>query len=520
MLARLAYAAGAFTAAAELSLRPRNAAVVARSSTQTPYQTAGQGRRAQGWYAPSSGPNDAVISGLATMRQRARAAVRNDGLAKGALGRLVTNIIGTGIKPQSMAPTEALRTEVQNLWARWADESDADGLLDFYGQQALAVRSCLESGEMFVRLRPRLLSDGLTVPLQLQLLESEQCAETFTTTADNGNVVRAGIEFDQLGRRVAYWMWKAHPGDSVQQFMTVQQRVPVPADLVVHMYDPCRPGQLRGTTFLAQTLVTLKDRNELMDAALLRQKLANLITGFLKRPAGAGGDLVLDPLTGQPIQTDATGLPMVAFEPGTFQELGPGEDVAFSNPPGVDQSFETFGRQLLMDVAVGVEIPYEVLTGDLSRINDRTARMMLNEFRRGIQRWQAHVIAQQLNRRVWEAWWDRALLAGALTVPPTDYAARPWYYRAVQWTPQRFAYINPVQDVQARREEIRAGLTSRRRMVSELGDDIEVVDKEIAADNARADALGLIFDSDPRQIGSNGALQTAPANAPPAEGGP
>jgi len=44
------------------------------------------------------------------------------------------------------------------------------------------------------------------------------------------------------------------------------------------------------------------------------------------------------------------------------------------------------------------------------------------------------------------------------------------------------------------------------------------VDAEIAADNARADELGIVSDSDPRQTQNNGAAraaQTADQNAPP-----
>ena len=45
---------------------------------------------------------------------------------------------------------------------------------------------------------------------------------------------------------------------------------------------------------------------------------------------------------------------------------------------------------------------------------------------------------------------------------------------------------------------IRAGLLSRSEAISAFGYDAEDIDREIAVDNARADALGLVFDSDPR----------------------
>ncbi len=57
---------------------------------------------------------------------------------------------------------------------------------------------------------------------------------------------------------------------------------------------------------------------------------------------------------------------------------------------------------------------------------------------------------------------------------------------------------------------IRSGLMSRSEAVSAFGYDAEDVDREIAADNARADGLGLVFDSDARKVARTGAAQAAP----------
>ena len=71
---------------------------------------------------------------------------------------------------------------------------------------------------------------------------------------------------------------------------------------------------------------------------------------------------------------------------------------------------------------------------------------------------------------------------------------------------------------------IRAGLMSRSEAVSSFGYDAEDMDREIAADNARADAMGLIFDSDPRVTQKTGAMQVAtpdsstkPTSIPPSD---
>ena len=68
---------------------------------------------------------------------------------------------------------------------------------------------------------------------------------------------------------------------------------------------------------------------------------------------------------------------------------------------------------------------------------------------------------------------------------------------------------------------IRAGLMSRSEAVSSFGYDAEDMDREIAADNARADAMGLIFDSDPRVTQKTGAMQAgsaAPVEQPNQDG--
>jgi capsid protein len=177
------------------------AAILARSeAVQSAYEAGSQSRRAFGWQAPSASPNVAVLSTLASLRDRSRTATRNNGYAKGAIDKLVTNIIGTGIKPMSQAVDKSLRKQIDALWLKWTDESDADGLLDFYGQQAQAVRGFLEAGDEYIRLRARLPQDGLTVPLQLQVLEPELCPYTYNLVLGT-NRVRAGIEFDQIGRR-------------------------------------------------------------------------------------------------------------------------------------------------------------------------------------------------------------------------------------------------------------------------------------------------------------------------------
>jgi lambda family phage portal protein len=478
---------------------------LSRAATSV-YEAGSQTRRTLGWHAPTVSPNTAVLFNLSRLRDRARTATRNDGYAKNAIDVLVAELIGTGVKPQSLITDPDLRKAIQQLWLEWTDESDADGVLDWYGQQSQAVRAWLEGGEVFVRLRPRRLSDGLSVPLQVQVIEPELCPYMYSGLSPSGNRIRAGIEFDAIGRRVAYWFHPSRPGDFQDYDPT--QYIAVKADSVIHLYDPLRPGQLRGVPHLTQALIRLHELDKFDDATLLRQQLANLFAMFVTRPATMESEAT-HPLTGLPLGTSPEGDPMITLQPGIVQELNPGEEVEFSKPPDAGQGYRDFTKQQLQHVAASTGVPYELLTGDMSGLNDRVVRVILQRFRRRLQAWQHQIIAYQLCRRVWYAWFEQAVLSGALPVSLAAFIADPDLFAAAKWMPQGWPYLHPVQDIEASVKAIRAGLSTRSAEVSGQGDDAEQIDREQADDNARADGLKLQYDSDGRAPTGGGT----PANA-------
>lgn len=455
------------------------------------YEGAADGRRSSSWDAPDTGANSLIMPALRNLRSRSRAAVRNDPYAANAIDRRVSNLIGTGITPQPRLKDKELRTLLQELWEDWVDESDADQLTDFYGQQALVARTVEQSGECFIRLRPRRQEDGLAVPLQLQCLAPEFVPHDKFEVTKTGNVIRAGIEFNSLGQRVAYWCYRSHPSDMVALSAGYNMLVRIPASQMLHIFEPLEPGQLRGVPRLAPVLKRLRSLDNYDDAVLFRQEVANLFAGFIRKPA-ADGPPMLDPVTGAQIKVGSDGFtPMVALEPGTMQELLPGEEVEFSKPPDGGNNYPDFMRQQLMAAAAGAGLPYELMTGDMREVNDRAIRVVLNEFRRRLEQLQFAVYVHQLCRPVRAAWMDLAVLSGAL--PLDDYGQRRREYLRTRWVPQGWAYIHPVQDVQSKILEINAGLGSRSEMCLRAGTDAEIVDAENAADAARALSLGLNY---------------------------
>ncbi|WP_010490764.1 phage portal protein [Pseudomonas sp. S9] len=457
------------------------------------YEGAGTGRRAQGWDAPEGALNAVALPALPALRKRSKAAVRANPYAYSAISKRVSNIIGTGITPRASIKDADLRAALRQLWEDWTDESDADGLSDFYGQQALIARMVEETGECFVRMRYRRPEDGYAVPLQLQVLAAEYVPLDRNFRTRSGNTVRAGIEFNAIGQRVAYWMHGMHPGDVFSGAYGYNALHRIPADQVLHIFEPTEGGQLRGVPRLAPVLLRLKSLDSYDDAVLFRQEVSNLFAGFITRKATEGTQPEIDPLTGVPVVVDRDGAPLVGLEPGSMQELMEGEEVTFSDPPDAGGTYVDFMRQQLQAAAVGVDLPYELLSGDMGDISDRVLRVLLNDFRRRIEQLQFSVYVFQLCRPVRAAWMDTAVLSGAIALP--DYAARRREYLRTRWIPQGHPYIHPVQDVDGKLKEIKGGLASRSEHVLRTGYDAELIDEENAQDNQRAAGLGLTYDS-------------------------
>ena len=490
--------------------------LAATGKTTPTYDGVGGGRRALSWSVGNPGAVAAMLFNQNELRAKSRDLVRRNAWANSALESYVANAIGTGIKPQSMLTDALQREAVQALWRNWTVEADAAGLTDFYGLQAMACRAMLEGGEALIRLRYRRPEDGLSVALQIQVLEPEHLPVQMNLQSDNGNLIRAGIEFDRLGRRVAYHLYRSHPQDGLLAPMSGDgglSTVRVDAAEIIHLFRPLRPGQIRGEPWLARALVKLNELDQYDDAELVRKKTAAMFAGFVTRLSPE------DNLMGEGV-SDSNGVALAGLEPGTMQILEPGEDIKFSQPADVGGSYSEFLRMQFRAVAAAMGVTYEQLTGDLSLVNYSSIRAGLLEFRRRVEALQHGVIVHQLCRPIWQAWMDQAVLEGSLKMPGYSLAAKRRNYQCVKWIPQGWQWVDPLKEADAMKAAIRSGLMSRSEAISANGYDAEDVDREIAADNARADGLGLVFDSDPRHEltkSLSAATATVPTPAPTPE---
>jgi lambda family phage portal protein len=456
------------------------------------YDGGSKGRRTGGWTTGSTSANTEIQGNLVTLRNRARDLVRNDPFAARAVQAYVANIVGPGIIPTPAHRTDSRSKAAADLWRKWAESTQCDfeGRHDFYGLQSMICRALVESGEVLVRRIRTRSASKLAVPLQLQILESD-FLDVFRNNVSlpEGGYILQGIEFDSTGKRVAYWLYRHHPGDVAFPLAgLVSDRVPV--EEIMHIYRADRPGQVRGVTWLAPILLRLRDFNEFEDAHLVRQKIAACFTAFT-----IDAEPALD--TAENPTSDLTD----RVEPGMIMNLPPGKDVKFGNPPGVE-GYGEYSRAQLRAMAAGLNMPYEVFSGDLSQVNYSSGRMGWLEFHRNIQQWVYGLIIPQVCDPTWR-WF---IEAARISEPKADGVV-------ADWTPPRREMINPTEEVKAALTAIRGGIQTRSDFIRSMGNDPDRVYSELKSDNDTADKLGLVLDSDARKVTQVGQIQQLPQPA-------
>ena len=421
-------------------------------------------------WTPQPGAPNAAWTNPAMLRSRGLHEFSNNPLARRAVEALVNAAWGgSGITP-------LFRDRgVQALWERWSRACDAAGRLDWVGLGAQILTSVIVAGEAFIILRVDEAAPG--VPLTLQVLGPEYLDES---KVDASTI--AGIRYDGL-RPAGYWLFKQNPTLSGANLESVF----VPADQVLHVYRPLLPGATRGQSWLAPVLLSLHELSEYLTAALVRAKTAALFAGFVRSAEG-----------GNPLSQSGA---VPALEPGSMVRLQPGEDIEFSEPPPIETAFDPFVRTQMRRIAAGLGVPYELLSGDLSQVTFASGRAGLLEFRRTIESIQYTVVVALLCQPTLRRWSELARAVGVLPAD-ADTEVRRWVAPEIEMLDRRAEVLTDLL-------RVRAGFASRSEIIGRTGWRAEDVDAEIAADNARADALGLVFDSDARRRTQQG--QNVPA---------
>jgi lambda family phage portal protein len=348
----------------------------------------------------------------------------------------------------------------------------------------------IEGGDCFLRRRTRRASDGLPIPLQVQLYEADHL-DVSKDEARGDAVIRQGIEYDHIGRRVAYWMFPEHPGDTgvSRSFTHRMESVRIPAGQVSHLFERQRV-QSRGVPWGAAAMRAMRDFDDWSDAERLRKKLEACVVAIV---SGADEDSQEQVA---PTVVDAKGEIVEQFRPGMVAIARGGKKVDFNSPSAASGAAEWVRVQEHL-IASGWRVPYELLTGDLSQVNYSSYRAGSIEFRRDVDAKQWQIVIPLVCQPIWDWFVEAGFLAGRWRVTRAK----------VEWEPPAFEEVDRLKEYAADLIEVRSGFTTLARQIGKRGYDIRSTLQERAEENAELDRLGLVLDSDPRKVTKAGGAQ-------------
>ena len=435
--------------------------------------------RTDGWRPrrPGASARADHLADARELRHRARSLVSNVPCIAQAVNVMVSCTVGTGIVPRWVNDADG---RVAKRWKEWVPLADYDGLLDFYGLEAKAWGTMKVDGEVMARMRERRVGPTV-VPLQIQLMEIDWLDDQRNEVRGTSEVI-AGIEYNSRGERTAYWLFDRHPGD-VGLRATLRESQRVPADEIIHLFNPARPGQQAGISSLAPVIPTVRDLQVYEDAEQARKNLEARMGALGEWDESLlEGVKLPDSLANQAPGSAPAVLDLGELAGGGIVGLPPGMRNPTFIQPTAAPGYVDYVKHKQKIVAAGVGVPYEFMTGDMSEVNFSSSRVRTNQYKRDVERDQWTLLVPMFCGRITARWLQLIDLTGG----PVTKDVYP------DWTTPKWASVNPLQDVAADLSEVKGGLSSISEKIRQRGYDPELVFSELKSDLDRLSKDGTL----------------------------
>lgn len=497
-----------------LAAMPQFGAVAGDSSPPA----GGSGR----WWRPFARDAKAdTLRNLPLQRGASRELARTSPIAVGAINTNIDRVVGTGLALSASPHAGVLgwseeqalewKRHVQNEFSLWSDsaESDICQTLNFYEQQALVLRSVLESGDTFTVLPDGARTATQPYALRVQVLEADRVGNP-GNQQDDGTVA-GGVRADANGAPEAYYVYDRHPG-SVLMGQAAAYRGEWVARLgrsgrrrIVHHFRKLRPDMPRGVPYLAPIVDCIKQISRYTEAEIMAAVVSAYITVFIEAEGGNPAPVFQG---AQSVETPVGA--EVALGMGAVVGLAPGEKANMANPMRPNPNFEPFVLAIIKQMGMALGIPVELLLKQFNASYSASKAALLDAwiYFRSVRTWLARSFCQP----VYETWLAEAVAIGRVSAP--GFFADPrlrWAYSRAAWHGDSMGSINPKDEVAAYSAAIDARLMTRERAEWEMfGSDWNDTFEQKSSEHLRLKAAGLLPEPKP-----GAAPKAAPAGQEP-----
>lgn len=485
------------------------------------YAAAQVNRLTQGWSTMSSSANSDIFRALDAVRARSRTLANNDEYVKKWLSMVVTNVVGAqGFRLQARVtdsngkPDGLANKAIESAWARFCKKGvcDVTGREDMIGLCKISVKAAARDGEPIIEIvRGKAAANPFGIAFRV--LDIDRLDTNLNRQATPGiNGIRMGVELNDYGRAVAFYLKHNHPGEvyNPAMGMTESTHRRVLAEDIIHDFIADRPEQVRGMPWAHAAMLRLNNLGGYEEAAVIAARVGASKMGFFTTPDGQA----------EVISTDSTpddqggGLSMDA-DPGTFQTLPEGVQFQSFNPDYPTAMYADFVKANLRGIASGLGVAYHALANDLEGVSFSSIRSGTLEERdmwMVIQGWFTSGVLD----RMYAEFIASALAFGQIKLP--NGSALPLSklekFAEHAWQPRRWEWVDPRADIEADITAMNMGLKSPQSIAAKMGYDYEDLLDEIVAAQAMREEKGVELAGmpNPQQIAAAAGAAASAAN--------
>lgn len=480
--------------------RPRNAA------PPESFSAASNVLRDVAMWQPSRRSADAdILPSLDRLVARSRDIDRNNGVAKAGIQTIVDNVVGTGLRLSSrpnylvLGQTKewaiAFARDYEALFYEWWWSTACHAGDTMTGDQITTqnIRSQLVNGDWVVL--PQWIGDrGDGFSTKFLTVESDRL--TNPNNEGNTSTRRGGIDFEfATGMPLAYWFRNAHPGDynstGYDGWTRIPRKTPWGRLQVLHGFDPDRPAQSRGKPLLSAVLSNFKSADRYVNAEINAAVANAMVAGLIYTDLDQDAIVELFRNKEDEYLKARKEHSSIQLEAGSLVPMFPGDKLEPFIPSRPAAQFGAFMTNVHRIIAVGLDMPYELLMKDFSETNYSSARASMLEAWRSFMRRRDWLGTQWMDN-VNMLFMEEVVNDGRLKLPRgvDFYRYKQALTRARYIGPGR-GWVDPVKEATAAALRIKFNLSTLEKECAEQGDDWREVLEQVAYELKEKERLGI-----------------------------
>ncbi len=393
------------------------------------------------------GPEDfSAFSDRMQLIRQVRDLEQNFGLFQSIIDKLALYAFGK-IRYQARTGDEAVDQATEDYLDEWFDTCDISGRHDFQAFISIAFKSALRDGDFVAKWRRDVGG------IRIQGIESDRIGGNVIATAAENYFQGITVDVD-TGAPQSYDIYRRTRAN------VYMDKVTVPAEDVLLLFDPRRIDQYRGITPFAPIANEARDLKEVLEACLTGTKFENYHAAIGYTESGAPLANPSDLITST--ETDANGAVVKEqqLKYGMIQWAPSSAEYEFLKSERPSGNFQTYVDMLVRLNGIALNLPYSFIYATTG-----TGPAVRADFQ------QAHRVIE----------WHRTNTAKRLMTPAKNMAivdgiasgripyTKNWHRGRWQFSPA--VSIDAGRDSAARVQERNAGLRSNESIFTEDGED-------------------------------------------------